>query len=94
MTTDFTSIPFTDPRWMTLNNPSRKPTISKDGLEMDVLTESGTDWWRTLTVDSSSGVVHGFEIPITEEGFEVSVELDIKYEFQVSLPFGHKMTFR
>jgi hypothetical protein len=87
MSRKMTPVPFTDPRWTHLRVPVPEQTISKDGSELTMLTETGTDWWRTPTVDSFSGAVYGFGLPLEKEGFEVSVELDIRYETQVTPPF-------
>ena len=82
MTASPTLIPFTDPRWTTLNTPSQPPTISKDGRELAFPTERESDWWRTPEVERASGLVYGFSLP-RGKGFEVSVELDIEYKIQV-----------
>ena len=76
-------IPFDDPRWKTLNDPSKRPKISKDGSGLIVYTEKETDWWHTPKVDSRSGVVYGFDKSIGKDGFEVGVDLDIDYKVQV-----------
>ncbi|WWC58191.1 uncharacterized protein I303_100727 [Kwoniella dejecticola CBS 10117] len=78
-----TSIPFTDPRWTTLNKATHAPKISGDGTEISFPTERETDWWRTPSVDSSSGLVYGFEHAFGEEGFEISVDVNVKPEVQI-----------
>nr|XP_018266754.1 uncharacterized protein I303_00730 [Kwoniella dejecticola CBS 10117]OBR88912.1 hypothetical protein I303_00730 [Kwoniella dejecticola CBS 10117] len=87
-----TSIPFTDPRWTTLNKATHAPKISGDGTEISFPTERETDWWRTPSVDSSSGLVYGFEHAFGEEGFEISVDVNVKPEVQPCPPITSRFT--
>ena len=77
------SISFNDSKWTHLNIPTSPPAISSDGAQITVLTEHKTDWWRTTSVDSSSGVVYGFKRGVGD-GFEVSVDLGIDHQIQAS----------
>ena len=82
MPSEWTPVSFADPRW-SLTNSSQKPKVSSDGAELQLLTEPGTDWWRVPERDSSDGVLYSFTRPVGE-GFEVSVELSIAHQAQVS----------
>ncbi|WVR03534.1 hypothetical protein IAU60_000526 [Kwoniella sp. DSM 27419] len=77
-------VPFTDPRWTTLNSATHEATRSTDGLELSFPTEKGTDWWRIPGTDSRSGLVYGFEHEFGRDagGFEVGVELGVQAEVQ------------
>ncbi|KZP20622.1 hypothetical protein FIBSPDRAFT_861366 [Athelia psychrophila] len=74
-------ISFNDSQWTHLNTPTSPPAISSDGTQITVLTEPKTDWWRTTSIDSSSGVVYGFKRGVGN-GFEVSVDLGIDHQVQ------------
>lgn len=79
-----TTIPFNDSKWTTLNKATHTPDISKDGEELKFLTEAGTDWWRTPDINSSSGLVYGFDYEFGKEGFEISVDVNVEPKVQVS----------
>ncbi|KZP32765.1 hypothetical protein FIBSPDRAFT_848016 [Athelia psychrophila] len=76
-------ISFNDSKWTHLNTPTSPPAISSDGVQITVLSGPKTDWWRTTSVDSSSGVVYGFKKGVGD-GFEVSVDLGIDHQVKAT----------
>ncbi|KZP14225.1 hypothetical protein FIBSPDRAFT_796849 [Athelia psychrophila] len=76
-------ISFNDSKWTHLNTPTSPPAISSDGVQITVLSGPKTDWWRTTSVDSSSGVVYGFKKGVSD-GFEVSVDLGIDHQVKAT----------
>ncbi|KZP22426.1 hypothetical protein FIBSPDRAFT_859487 [Athelia psychrophila] len=79
-------ISFNDSQWTHLNTPTSPPAISRDGTQISVLTEPKTDWWRTTSIDSRSGVVYGFKRGVGN-GFEVSVDLGIDHQVQTGVEY-------
>ncbi|KZP32742.1 hypothetical protein FIBSPDRAFT_847997 [Athelia psychrophila] len=81
-------ISFNDSKWTHLNTPTSPPAISSDGVQITVWSGPKTDWWRTTSVDSSSGVVYRFNKGVGD-GFEVSVDLGIDHQVK----FDHATAF-
>jgi hypothetical protein len=79
-----TSLLFSDSKWTTESVLTTPPKVSEDGAQLELTGNDRTDWWHTLDVNSTDGVVYGFTKAITKEGWEISVDLKADITQQVS----------
>ncbi|WWC85873.1 uncharacterized protein L201_000740 [Kwoniella dendrophila CBS 6074] len=93
------SVPWDDdvhspnPKWNWLNDNAPDLMYYYSINHVRFITEKQTDWWRTPDINSTNGVVYGFEQDITpSEGFEISVEIELAPKVQIFLFYSDQAT--